>query len=89
MSRAGETAPTLVPYPDLCRAMAAGFSITINERVGGMRLCAISDARRMVASFERGRMKPHAVLAELDALAREYLDEGWINDRINGERYQV
>lgn len=76
-------------YPNLASLIDDGYEVEINGRAGSTKICSICNDHSMIVVFPKGRMRVDAVLSKLEKLADEYVNGGWINDELNGERYCV
>ena len=77
-------------YPNLVSLVNDGCTLELNGYAGKIRICSICTKHEFIAVFRKGtRMTMEQMLARLELYAKEYLEEGWINDGLNGERYQI
>ena len=76
-------------YPYIQQLIEEGYEVCFNTRAMGKTLIIVTDEGGTLIMFSKGRLKYEKFMEKLENYAKEFLEDGIINDEINKVREKL
>jgi hypothetical protein len=79
----------LCAYPYVERLIADGHAESLHDLLGDGAWVVVCDEGGRLIMFDKQGMDTEQIIAKLDAYAKDLLEDGIVNDEINGVRERL